>query len=204
MGYRPTRTAYRELAALAQTQGGYFTAKQAAGLGYKYPHLVYHVGAGNFERAGHGVYRLPELPFAEHDDLVRLSFWSRDREGRPQAVASHQTALALHELSDLLPVRTYLTVPPSFRKPAPKGIVLRRAELSCEDTEEREGFFVTTPLRTLIDVAEDRTISAEHVLSATREAIHRGMVVLQLLDKAIASHPDSAQLGQVFRLSDMR
>jgi hypothetical protein len=55
MPYRPSRTALQQLHALARTQGGYFTAKQAAALRYDYPHLTYHVNAGNIERAGHGV-----------------------------------------------------------------------------------------------------------------------------------------------------
>jgi predicted transcriptional regulator of viral defense system len=68
MAYRPTKATLRKLLSLAQGQGGYFTAKQAAEIGYDYPHLDYHVGAGNFERVGHGVYRLPEIPVSEHDD----------------------------------------------------------------------------------------------------------------------------------------
>src|SRR5690606_22295950 len=127
------------------------------------PHLAYHVGVGNFERAGHGVYRLPELPYPEHDDLVRLSFWSRGRDDRPQAVASHQTALAIYDLSDLLPSKNHLTVPLSFRKPPPKGVVLHRAELTTGDIQECEGYWVTTPLRTLVDAASDASVGAEHV-----------------------------------------
>ena len=202
INYRPTRAAYRELVALAQTQGGYFTAMQAAQFGHKPPHLAYHVGVGNFERAGHGIYRLPELPYAEHDDLVRLSFWSRGRDDRPQAVASHQTALAIYDLSDLLPTKNHLTVPLSFRKPAPKGVVLHRAELSKEDVREREGYFITTPLRTLVDVARDPTISLEHLITASRQALHRGIVIPYLLNEAIEAHPEAAQLCHA--LSDMR
>lgn len=176
MEYRPAKTAHRELTALAHSQAGYFTAKQAAELGYRYPHLDYHVGAGNFERVGHGVYRLPEIPSGAHDDLVRLALWSRDRSDRPQAVASHQTALAVHELSDLLPSKIHLTVPRTFRKAAEKGVVLHRASLDSADIEEREGFAVTNPLRTLLDVAADPAVAAEHVKRAVREALDRGLV----------------------------
>src|SRR5690606_2469988 len=101
-----------------------------------------------------------------------LSFWSRGRDDRPQAVASHQTALAIYDLSDLLPAKTYFTVPSSFRKVPPPGVVLHRAELSNEDVQEREGFFITTPLRTLVDVAREPTISREHLITALRQALH--------------------------------
>src|SRR5439155_7104150 len=112
---RSTREASRQLLALAVEQGGYFTAKQAEEAGYDYSHLNYHVACGNFTRVGHGLYRLPELPPAEQDDLIRLALWSRNREDQPQAVVSHESALVLHELSELLPAQIHLTVPPGFR-----------------------------------------------------------------------------------------
>jgi hypothetical protein len=95
MKYRDTHESLKALYALAATQGGYFTAKQAAAAGYDYSHLAYHLEAGNFERASHGLYRLPTIPTGEHDDLIRLSLWSRDRQDEPQAVVSHASALYL-------------------------------------------------------------------------------------------------------------
>jgi predicted transcriptional regulator of viral defense system len=197
MAYRPTKTAHRELTALAQSQAGYFTAKQAAEFGYRYPHLDYHVGAGNFERVGHGVYRLPEIPGGPHEDLVRLALWSRDRSDRPQAVASHQTALAVHELSDLLPAKIHLTVPKSFRKAAEKGIVLHRAVLDAQDIEDRGGFSVTTPLRTLLDVAANETIAAEHLKRAVRESLERGLVRRASLLAAVKKSPAANRLSRM-------
>jgi predicted transcriptional regulator of viral defense system len=197
MGYRPTRTTLRNLVALAQSQGGYFTAKQAAEIGYTYTHLDYHLRAKNFEWAGHGVYRLPEIPLAEHDDLIRLAFWSRDRADKPQAVASHQTALAVLGLSDVLPAKIELTVPRSFRKVVPKGIVLHHASLADSETEDREGFRVTTPLRTLVDVAMDERISEEHLRKAVREALKRGIVRKSSLVAAAKTLPAPNRLSRV-------
>lgn len=197
MGYRPTKTALRKLLSLAQGQGGYFTAKQAAEVGYNYPHLDYHLRAKNFERAGHGIYRLPEIPTNEHDDLIRLSFWSRDRSDLTQAVASHHTALALHSLSDLLPSKIHVTVPTTFRKKAPKGVVLHRMSLAKNDTEEREGFKVTTPLRTLIDASLDQTLSEEHLAEAVKEALERGLVRKPALASVAKTLPAKNRLSTV-------
>ena len=47
MHYRDTQESLRALYAIAATQGGYFTAKQAAASGYNYTHLAYHLQAGN-------------------------------------------------------------------------------------------------------------------------------------------------------------
>jgi predicted transcriptional regulator of viral defense system len=115
MSYRATHESLRALHARAAVQGGYFTAKQAAAAGYDYPHLTCHLHAGNFERAGHGLHRLPTIPLAEHDDLIRLALWSRNRNDEPLAVVSHASALLLHQLSDVLPRHIHLTVPSSFR-----------------------------------------------------------------------------------------
>src|SRR3954469_3103911 len=100
---RSARESARLLAAVANKQGGYFTAKQAIEAGYGYRHLDYHETAGNFERVERGLYRLPTVPASEHGDLIRLSLWSRNRADVPQAVVSHESALVLHGLGDLLP-----------------------------------------------------------------------------------------------------
>jgi predicted transcriptional regulator of viral defense system len=156
-------------------QGGYFTAKQAKEVGYDYPHLDYHVSAGNFERVDHGLYRLRSLPPGENDDLIRLALWSRNRQDEPQAVVSHESALALHDLTELLPGESHLTVPPTFRKLPPEGCVLHKAILAPADIEERVGFRVTTPLRTLLDAAAG-DISQEQLEKAVAEALGRGLV----------------------------
>jgi predicted transcriptional regulator of viral defense system len=181
---RSTRKAARSLRATAQTQGGYFTAKQAKYSGYDYPHLEYHLSTGAFERVGHGLYRLADVPVMENDDLIRLSLWSRNRADEPQAVVSHESALVLHDLAELLPDEVHLTVPPGFRKEPPRGCVLHRAALSPDEIEERVGFCVTTPLRTLLDVAAGTT-SQEQLEKAVEEALARGLVRKKSIVEAV-------------------
>lgn len=176
MTYRNQKKALRTLTSLAATQGGYFTAKQAEEAGYAYPHLVYHLKAGNFERAGHGLYRIPTLPLAEHDDLVRLSLWSRGRDDQPQAVASHQTALGLYDLGELIPGDIHLTVPPSFRKRAPKACCLHKRTLRAGQSKEMSGFRITTPARTLEDLATNPSMSKEQFDKAVTAAAERGLI----------------------------
>lgn len=200
MAYRPTKVALQELREIALSQGGYFTAKQAAKVGYDYPHLDYHKRAGNFERVGNGFYRLREVPLADQDDLIRLAFWSRDRNDQPQAVASYQTALAIHELTDLLPKKIHLTVPKTFRKKTPPGVVLHRDRPIKLETEQRQGFQVTTPLRSLFDIAADEGISEEHLQQAVNQAVNRGLVRKSTLEEHAAKLPPNNRLSRALAL----
>ncbi|MFN8187885.1 MAG: hypothetical protein U0R69_12525 [Gaiellales bacterium] len=164
----------RQLAAVARQQSGYFTAAQALRVGYGYPAQKYHTDRGNWLRVDRGIYRLPEWPTGPHDDLVRWSLWSGHR-----AVVSHETALAVHGLGDVDPVRAHLTVPPRFRARA-KGVVLHRGELESRDVQQHEGYRVTTPLRALVDVAAG-ALELDQLGRAIGEALDRGMVTRRQL-----------------------
>ena len=125
-------------------------------------------------------------------------------------MVSHESALVLHELSELLPGAIHLTVPPKFRKQAPPGCVLHRARLQPDEAEERQGFRVTSPLRTLLDVAEGDT-SQEQLAKAVADALARGLVRKKSLEKAMmtqgpaserlqAAVEDRATTGSVMRI----
>jgi predicted transcriptional regulator of viral defense system len=170
----------RALYEVAAAQGGYFTAAQARQAGYAYSQQHFHVSRGNWLRVERGLYRLRDYPAGEREDLIRWSLWGHNRPGEPQAVVSHETALTVHGLSDVMPARVHLTVPPGFRKAAPPGCALHRATLAAEEIEPRDGYRVTTTIRTLVDVAEG-ALSQEHLDAAVREALERGLVRFSLL-----------------------
>jgi len=172
MAYSDTK---RALYAIADGQCGFFTAQQALAIGYAYPEQHYHVAHGNWERVARGVFRLHEYPLPEREDLIVLSLMSHGRSGQPQAVVSHETALALHDLSDANPARVHLTVPPGFRRHLPPEVILHRAVLRLGDWEEREGYRVTTPLRALLDIAESPT-GWPYLDAAVRDALRLGLV----------------------------
>jgi predicted transcriptional regulator of viral defense system len=196
MVYRSTQQARRELADVAAGQGGYFTAKQAADAGYGKRHVDYHVKAGNFERVERGLFRLPTIAPSERDDLIRLSLWSRGRDDQPQAVVSHETALAVHELGDLLPTRIHLTVPRTFRKQPPAGCLLHKTQLAEGDIEQREGFSVTTPLRTLFDIAETDTVTQEQLYGIVKQALANGLVRRKKLAAAVKNMASDSRLAR--------
>ena len=182
---------------VADRQAGYFTAGQARKVGYDYRLQHYHRGRGNWIPAGHGLYRLRHYPDVEDEELVRLSLWSRDRGDRSQAVVSHETALGLHDLTDLMPDRIHLSVPKSFRKEPPNGVVLHKAQLDEEDVEARRGYRVTTPLRTILDIARSPRVSPEHLEAAVTEALERGLVRRKRLREVLETMEDEGRRSVV-------
>ena len=180
----------RRLYQVASAQGGYFTAGQALQAGYAYSQQHFHVERGNWIRTDRGLYRLHDYPSSEREDLIRWALWSRNQQDVPQAVVSHDTALTVHEMSDVMPAQVHLTVPPGFRKKAPPGCVLYKATLAPGDVEWRDGYRVTTPLRTLLDVALS-PLSQEHLDAAVSDALERGLVRRSQLENA--SYPLEAR-----------
>lgn len=163
---------------IAEGQQGYFTAKQAAQAGYQLGSQAHHVKTGNWVRIERGVYRLVRFPQSVEEQLVIYSLWSRNRAGDPEGVYSHQTALSIHELSDVNSARLHMIVPTTFRRNAqtPRILVLHRASLDGKDVEHRQGFAVTRPLRSIADVAVAESVSREIVEQALAEARQRGLV----------------------------
>ncbi len=87
---------------------------------------------------------------------------------------SHESALLLYDLSDVLPSRVHLTVPLQFNRSAPASYVIHRARLHPDEITIREGISVTTPARTIVDAAAYGT-DPEQVQLAVRQALDRAL-----------------------------
>src|SRR5581483_6800644 len=125
------KTNFEELYEIADSQGGYFTAKQAASVGYSTRMQTYHVQTGDWEREWRGIYRLHFYPNPRPDDLIVWYLWSSDRSGKPEGVYSHDTALELYELSSWTSNRLHMTVPKDFKRSSiPSPLRLHKAELA--------------------------------------------------------------------------
>lgn len=183
MQQRRTKRAGR-LYKLTEGQGGYFSSSDAKALGYDYPHQYFHVKQGNWVRVGHGIYRLKHFPAANHEDLIQWWLWTRKK-----GVISHETAAAVYELGDLLPARVHLTVPVGFRKKSVKSIVLYKAKLDASDIHWRDGFPITSPLRTVMDLAKAH-LDPERLSAVVKAAIRVGLIRSSELLKVLAKMPE--------------
>jgi predicted transcriptional regulator of viral defense system len=175
----------RGLHAVAYTQGGYFTAAQAVQVGYSYQAQKYHADSGSWVRQERGLFRLPDFPVGPDDAFVRWVVWSGSK-----GVISHESAAAVHGLGDVDPLRIHLSVPPAFGRTS-DVVVLHRAELAPAEIEHRLGWAVTTPARTMLDLAAGE-LSQELLEGAVRDALERGLIsrrALLRMTQASADHP---------------
>jgi len=163
---------------IASTQAGYFTAAQARGCGYSHALLAHHAATGRFIRAHRGLYRLRQYPSSSREEVVAA--WLAMGEG---AVVSHESALEVLGLSDVIPNAIHLTVPRGRR--SHRGLVGTRAHTTTsmpgiDQVTVRDGMPVTSPARTILDVAQVGG-APDQVATAIRQAIQRGMVTPEQL-----------------------
>jgi hypothetical protein len=175
------REAARRLYEIAGAQQGFFTTKQAKAAGFAENTHPYHLQVGNWMREHRGIYRLALFPPADRPDLVLWSLWSRNRNQETEGVYSHQTALRLHDLSDLNPSKLHMTVPTHFRRNSeiPGILVLYYADLPASDVEMGQGFRFTRPLRTILDLVEADAVERSMIRQALRQALERGLITRQ-------------------------
>lgn len=169
----------RGLESTAYYQHGYFTTSQARERGISSQLLSHHVRRDRFERVRRGLYRLPGFPRPEDDEMREK--WMA--VGREKAVLSHQSALALLDLSDNIPNAVHLLLGRRYRGVRrPAGVVIHtRPDEEEVDTVWREGLRLTAPARTLVDVAGE--IQPEQLEMALRQALGRGRLTVRELEE---------------------
>ena len=170
---RPSKPEWDRLFETAAAQDGYFTTRQAADAGYSSQLLLKHIRAGRVARTRRGIYRLVHFPAGEHEELVIAWLWSARA-----SLISHQTALALHGLSDALPAHVHLTLPGAWRQRrfrVPDDVVLHHADVPPEDRTWFGAVPTTNPRRSLSDCAHEG-LSPELLRQAVQQALRRGLV----------------------------
>jgi predicted transcriptional regulator of viral defense system len=177
-----TRPDHERLFAIATEQAGYFTTAQARDCGFSSPLLTHHAKSGRFVRVARGLYRFRDYPTSPREEL--LAAWLRLA---PWAVVSHESALELLGLSDIIPNLIHLSVPRARRKLARRsGVALHTTTrpLDGVDVAVRDGMRLTGPARTIADVAE-AGLAPEQVIRAAAQAIDRGLTTPSRLREAV-------------------
>jgi predicted transcriptional regulator of viral defense system len=173
---------YDHLYDIALDRYGYVRSQDARAAGVDPRRLVEMERRGTLERVAHGLYRFPAIPASDFDQLMEATLWPRG-----QGVISHESALDLHDLCDVSPIKVHVTVPKSYRSwgSATPALVLHRRDLPAADVVRHEGIPVVSPLRAIRDGIEqqlgDRLL--DQSITAARR---RGLISSAELDHLVS------------------
>ena len=162
----------------AESQAGYFTSGQAQECGFSWERLSNSVKSDKFKRVERGIYRLIHFPSSPNEDLfVALLKTS------PRSTLSHQTALSVFGLSDVLPGEIHVTLPrTASRRRA--GIRYHTKSITEEEITHYEGLRVTTVERTLVDLLEGG-FDPQQLRLAAEQSFDRGLTTPKRLGQAL-------------------
>lgn len=169
----------------AEAQAGYFTAAQAVEAGMDRSTLHFHARpGGRYERVRRGLYRLRHFPSSPHEHVTAA--WLPLRTAG--AVVSHESALELLGLSDVIPDVVHLTVPRSERGLRRRaGVRLHTTDRPPGPAETRTiaGLPVTRPERSILDALESG-VQPEQIELAIGQALERGLTTPPRLRRSAA------------------
>ncbi len=184
----------RTLQRIAEAQCGYFTTQQAYDSGYTHPLPNYHVKVGNWLKAGRALFRLPEYADSRESEFIRCSLLGSRQYGQRKVVVGFDSALAWYGLSEHDPDEVHLIVPPSRRNNSVKGCVFHRTPLGEDDYRDRQGFSVTTPERTLLDMKPDLVLNRKWQ-QTVKKALVNGWIDPKVAERLLVELPEHERVG---------
>jgi Transcriptional regulator, AbiEi antitoxin/Protein of unknown function (DUF559) len=185
----------RRIAALAKRQRGYVTRPQLMHLGLGSEAIKYRLGAGRLLPVYAGVYAVGHLPMLPQD----RAFGALLACG-PGAVLSHGSAATVWGVFKQWEMPFEVTARSAHRRP---GLRVHRASLLRTDITRQVGLRVTSPARTVIDVAPRLTNKA--LRRAVNELQRSGHLRMHELASVLARcprHPGAAPLRPFLETSD--
>jgi predicted transcriptional regulator of viral defense system len=147
-------TRFDELVTLAEEHDGLLTSEQARDAGFTDSVLSRLAQRGRIERTARGVYRIPYVPINRFSQYRETVLWAQAHRGPQMVALSHETALAVYDISDANPSAIHLTVPKSarLRRESPASVVVHHDDLSSEEINVIEGLPVTSIARMISDL----------------------------------------------------
>jgi predicted transcriptional regulator of viral defense system len=180
------------LYALAEGGAGYVTARAAADAGIARSTLSHHARpGGRLVHVARGLYRLREFPSSPHEHII--AGWLRTPPSA-DAVVSHESALELDDLSDVIADDVHVTVPRAQRRKPIEGVVVHPTTIPVTKRQRRNvlGIPVTTVDRTIVDVLRSAGLT-EQIEAAVAEALRRGLTTKRRLRATAEEFPKTVQ-----------
>lgn len=156
-----------KLLAIAQDQYGYVAAHQIQDIRQAVNHQV---KSGYVEQISRGIYRINNYPHHDLGELMVAYLWSKQT-----GVLSHETALYLHDLSNVLPDRIHITLPTTQKNSRRAVPELYRIYYNDVDSDWFDTLPITSIVQTLIDVA-CTGLDTDQLYMAVEQARERGYI----------------------------
>ncbi|MEA2423917.1 MAG: hypothetical protein QOH13_327 [Thermoleophilaceae bacterium] len=167
------------IAALALEQHGIVTRSQLSALGFTRHEIDDRIAAGRLHRVHQGVYAVGYRRLSSEARWLAALLAAGDG-----AVLSHESAAALWQLRAGSGRLIDVTVP--MKRRAPDGVRIHRCELHPSEIVKRGSLRVTSPTRTLLDLAAQ--VDERQLERALREAIYLRLTSVAALTSCLSSH----------------
>lgn len=170
------------VAGIAAGQWGMFTTAQAAGVGVSRLDVSRLVEAGLVRRVRQGVYVMPGVPSDAFEE-VRAEWLATDpartagerRSDADPVVVSDETAALIHGIGDLSAGGVHLTASRRLQS-RQVWVSVHQRTLTAKEYQWVDGLPVTTPRRTLEDLAGAGRWEHSQLRDLARDAINRGLI----------------------------
>jgi very-short-patch-repair endonuclease len=164
--------------ALAESQHGVVARRQLLELGVHPQAIKHRVANGRLHPLSRGVYAVGRPQLTRHGRWMAAVLACG-----PHSVLSHGSAAELWEIGSERRGVVEVSVPEPVGRRRSGIVVHRRAALGAEDVTSHSGIPVTTPVRTLVDLAA--RLGRGRLEKAIREADARGLVDPEILRAAL-------------------
>jgi very-short-patch-repair endonuclease len=164
---------------LARRQHDAISHRQLVELGFSASAIKHRLAVGRLHRVHRGVYAVGRPALSWQGELMAAVL-----RCRPRALVSHESAAWAYGIRARRPLRPVEISVPADRDPRPPGIrVHRRTGLADGDTGRHVGIPVTSPIRTLLDLAT--RLPFQKLESAVNEADKLDLVDPETLRAAL-------------------
>jgi Transcriptional regulator, AbiEi antitoxin/Protein of unknown function (DUF559) len=179
---------------LAGRQHGYVTRAQLLELGLDAQQITYRLRKGSLIRVHAGVYAVGHVPVTGADRAAAAVLACG-----PSAVLSHTTAASLWGVDQRWRTPFEVTVDSARRRP---GIRIHRDALTPREIRRHRGIRVTSPARTILDIAPRQTEKAlRRAINDLRIAKHLRIPDLQSLMQRLPRHPGTTVVRPLIEIA---
>ena len=170
------------VASLAEGQWGMFTTGQAEALGVSRLDVARLVSGQLARRVRHGVHVMAGAPSSPIEE-IRAEWLATDpgraagerRDDPDPVIVSDESAAAVHGIGDLPPGGVHLTSTRRLQS-RQRWVKIHRRQISNREYNWIDGLPVTTPRRTLEDLAASGRWEPDQLRALANDAIARGLI----------------------------